>query len=107
MKRSERVKIETWFNKMIVPHFFDGCLPSWNWVLDVSERYFADTKEVYDILYKLYKHHEEQVAESSDEDEVVQEQVIPLPSVPPKKKQRLCGICRQPGHDRRTCPECV
>ena len=105
MKHSERVKIETWFNKMIVPHFFDGCLPSRNWVLDVSQRYFADTKEVHDILYKLYKHHEERVAESSDEDE--QAVVTALPPSAPKKKQRLCGICRQPGHDRRTCPECV
>ena len=25
--------------------------------------------------------------------------------VPPPKKQRLCGSCRQPGHTRRTCPQ--
>ena len=24
---------------------------------------------------------------------------------PQSKRQRLCGICRQPGHTRRTCPE--
>lgn len=106
MKRSERVKIETWFNKMILPHFCDGCLPSWNWVLDVSERKFGDAKEVHDLLYKLYKHYEERVAESSDGNEVLPEPVDPPPSAL-KKKQKLCGICRQPGHDRRTCPECV
>ena len=35
---------------------------------------------------------------------VCAEDDTPPPS-PSRKRQRLCGICRQPGHTRRTCPE--
>jgi hypothetical protein len=37
--------------------------------------------------------------------EIQQSSSTPSPKKPKKTKVRRCGLCREPGHNRRTCPE--
>ena len=54
--------VEIWFNKFIAPEFLkNDCLPSWNWVLDLAERKFKVSTEIYDRLFVFYQQHEEKM----------------------------------------------
>ena len=87
-----------------------------SWEPDSSD--LPDTIPRPGLSHERQQYLYEKIREFCSEDQ--QDRVCPKPSAPPrdplsddeedqepspKRSRRLCGICRMPGHTRRTCPE--